>query len=236
LNWELILFDLDGTLVDSRAGIVHCMAAAFQAHGLPVPDERRIARVVGLSLELALERLLPEGKEHLVLQVTHSYREAAFAMRARPDFHEALFPGVRGMLDALRRPELHLGIATGKNLRGLRNTLELQGLTAYFSTLQTPDVAPSKPHPGMVERAIAECGVSHGGVVMIGDSTFDMEMAQNAGIPAVGVSWGHHAPEELQAAGAAVIVERASDLPDVLADLESGRARYGAGGEAGAGR
>jgi phosphoglycolate phosphatase len=216
VNWELILFDLDGTLVDSRAGIVHCTRRAFEAHGLAVPDEASIARVVGLSLELALERLLPEGAEHLVLEVTRAYRETALAMRTDPTYEEPLFPGIRAMLDGLRRPELHLGVATGKNLRGLRSALERHGLLGHFTTLQTPDTAPSKPHPGMVERAVAECGVESGRTIMVGDSTFDMEMAQNAGIPAVGVSWGYHTVRELRAAGAAVIIERAEELPDAL--------------------
>ncbi len=205
--------------MDSRAGIVHCTHSAFAAHDLPLPDEHRIARVVGLSLELALERLLPEGAEHLVLDVTRAYREAAFAMRAAPDFEEPLFAGVRELLQGLTRPELHLGIATGKNLRGLRNTLERHGLMTLFSTLQTPDLAPSKPHPGMVERAVSECGVAHSAAVMVGDSTFDMEMAQNAGIPAIGVSWGYHSVAELRAAGAAVIIDRPAELPAALQGL-----------------
>ncbi len=216
MDWQLILFDLDGTLVDSRAGILHCARHAFAAHGLPAPEDRRVARVVGLSLELALERLLPEGAEHLVLEVTRSYREAALALHADPAYDEPLFPGVREMLDDLRRPELHFGIATGKNLRGLRAALARHGLSGHFSTLQTPDTAPSKPHPGMVARAVTECGVDHRRTIMVGDSTFDMEMAQNAGIPAIGVSWGHHGDAELRAAGAAVIIERASDLPAAL--------------------
>jgi phosphoglycolate phosphatase len=220
VRFQLILFDLDGTLIDSRAGIVHCVERAFAAHDLPAPDERRIARTVGLSLELALERLLPEGAEHRVLEVTRSYREASLSLRADPAFDEPLFPGIRAVLERLERPDLHLGIATGKNLRGLRNTLERHRLSRLFTTLQTPDTAPSKPHPGMVEKAVAECGTDRAATVMIGDSTFDIEMAQNAGIPAIGVAWGMHPPEELRAAGARVIVQAASDLPDAIADLE----------------
>ena len=207
MNWELILFDLDGTLVDSRAGILHCTNSAFRALGLAPPEERQVARVVGLSLELALERLLPEGAEHRVVEVTKAYRDAAQEMRARPDFQEPLFPGVPSVLNQLSRPDVHLGIATGKNL------------TSLFSTLQTPDVAPSKPHPAMVERALAECGVGRKRCVMVGDSTFDMEMARNAGILAIGVSWGYHSPAELQAAGAAVIIDRPVDLPASLNEL-----------------
>ena len=219
MTWELILFDLDGTLVDSRAGILHCTNSAFHALGLTPPEERQVARVVGLSLELALERLLPEGAEHRVVEVTKAYRDAAQEMRARPDFQEPLFPGVPSVLNQLSRPDVHLGIATGKNLRGLRNTLDRHGLTSLFSTLQTPDVAPSKPHPAMVERALAECGVGRKRCVMVGDSTFDMEMARNAGILAIGVSWGYHSPTELQVAGAAVIIDRPVDLPASLNEL-----------------
>ncbi len=175
--------------------------------------------MVGLSLELALERLLPDGSEHLVVEVTRAYREAAQAMRARADFEEPLFPGVPSILNELALPDVHLGIATGKNLRGLRNTLDRHGLTHLFSTLQTPDVAPSKPHPAMVERALAECGVERQRTVMVGDSTFDMEMAQNADILAIGVSWGYHSSAELKAAGAAVIIDRPVDLPASLNDL-----------------
>lgn len=217
--FKLIVFDFDGTLVDSQLGIVRCMSEGFAAVGLPAPEARAVRRVVGLSLELAVARLLPPEAQEAVAPVAAAYRSAFLNWRADPAFHEPLFEGVAETLEQLDQPDVLLGVATGKNLRGLSAALERHGLAGRFATLQTPDHSPSKPHPGMLLRAMAEAGCYPDETVLIGDTTFDMEMAQNARSVSVGVSWGYHEVEELTAAGAHAVLERISHLPDKLAEL-----------------
>lgn len=217
--YRLIVFDFDGTLVDSQAGIVHCMGEGFAAVGLPAPAAEAVRRVVGLSLELAIARLLPAEAQDAVVPAAAAYRGAFLAWRDDPAFHEPLFEGVAETLERLDTPEVLLGIATGKNLRGLSASLERHGLRQRFTTLQTPDHSPSKPHPGMLRRAMDEVGCYPDETILIGDTTFDIEMAQNAGTISLGVSWGYHAPEELRAAGARAVLDAMTDLPDRLATL-----------------
>lgn len=220
--FRLIVFDFDGTLVDSQAGIVRCMAEGFAAIGLPPPQAADVRRVVGLSLELAIARLLPADAQDAVVATAAAYRRAFLAWRADPAFQEPLFEGVAETLAVLDRPEVLLGIATGKNLRGLSASLERHGLAGRFATLQTPDHSPSKPHPGMLWRAMETVGCNPCETVLIGDTTYDIEMAQNAGTVSLGVSWGYHGPEELRAAGARAVLSSMVDLPDSLARLAGG--------------
>ena len=219
-RWRLILFDFDGTLVDSQHGIRHCMTAAFEGHGLEAPDITRIRGVVGLALEVAIHELLPEDHRQHTPAVARRYREAAATLRNGDSFHEPLFDGVRETLQALDRPELCLGIATGKNLRGLQFSLEYHGLKERFFTLHTPDSAPSKPHPAMVQQATAACGCAPEETVVVGDTTFDMEMARAAGASGLGVSWGYHPVDRLWHAGAVEIINDFNSLIPTLQTLE----------------
>ncbi|MFQ5467780.1 MAG: HAD-IA family hydrolase [Kiloniellaceae bacterium] len=221
--YRLIVFDFDGTLVDSRAVIVRAMADGFAEAGLAPPSAAAVLRVVGLTLEIAIGRLLPEScGDDMIPAVAEAYRRSFFAQRTRPDFSEPLIAGAREVLRVLDRPEVCLAIATGKARRGLVACLEHHGLTHHFATLQTPDNAPGKPHPGMVCQAMAEVGAAPGETVVIGDTVFDMEMALNAGAWAIGVSWGYHEPDELLAAGASLVLDSFDDLPAALAGLGAG--------------
>lgn len=219
-RWRLILFDFDGTLVDSQHGIRHCMTAAFEGNGFAAPEMARIRGVVGLALEVAISELLPEDARRHTPAVAQRYREAALALRTSEAFHEPLFAGARETLKTLDRPELCLGIATGKNLRGLQFSLEHHGLREHFLTLHTPDTAPSKPHPAMVLDAMAACGCEPEETVVIGDTSYDMEMARAAKAGALGVSWGYHPVETLQAAGAQAVIKDFSELVPTLQKLE----------------
>lgn len=214
---KLVMFDFDGTLVDSQWAIVAAMGQAFQGAGLAAPDAEPVRRVVGLRLETAVADLLPEGAPQRVTEVAEGYRRAFTDLRRRPDFHEPLFPGIRELLDWLDRPEILLGIATGKNRRGLLHSLERHGLHGRFAVLKTADDGPGKPHPEILERAMAELGVEPDNTAMIGDTTFDMMMARSAGARAVGVSWGYHEAGELSAAGAHCVVETVEAIPSALA-------------------
>ena len=196
------------------------MTEAFVGHGVEAPEMARIRSVVGLALEAAIHHLLPEEHREHTPAVAQRYREAAATLRNGADFHEPLFDGVRETLRALDRPELCLGIATGKNLRGLQFSLQYHGLKEHFLTLQTPDIAPSKPHPAMVHQAMAACGSEPGETVVVGDTSFDMEMARAAGATAIGVSWGYHPVDQLHAAGATEVISDFKELIPTLQRLE----------------
>ncbi len=217
---RLVLFDCDGTLVDSQHNIVRAMREAFGAVGAPYPGDAATRAVIGLSLPRAMLTLAPEAPEETRARLATAYREAFFALRGEPDFHEPLFPGAREALEALRaREDIVLGVATGKARRGLDILLERFGLREHFTTLQTADDAPSKPHPGMILRAMEETGASAGRTLLIGDTTHDMLMAKNAGARGLGVRWGYHPPEALLESGAVEIARDFSETADLVEKL-----------------
>lgn len=222
LSPRLIVFDLDGTLVDSQHSIVASMSAAFQRSGRAAPSAREVRRVVGLALEEAIACLLPDGEREAASAMADLYRDAYFELVTQPEHCDPLFPGAVQALEALSTPETCLGIATGKGRRGLRIALERHGIERHFVTLQTADDSPSKPDPGMLLRAMAEAGAGPEATLMIGDTTFDMEMAGRAGTRAIGVGWGYHEPEELAAAGAAQVIARFEELRAAVSGLLDG--------------
>lgn len=200
---RLAVFDVDGTLVDSQALIIGAMAQAMEGAGLPVLDRDQVLSIVGLSLPLAVATLLPDQPEARQNEVVAGYR-AAFMSR-RMDDEAPLYPGARACLDALAdRDDLLLGIATGKSRRGLDAMLDHHRLRGRFVTLQTADNHPSKPHPAMLLAACDEAGVDPAAAVMIGDTSFDMQMALNARTAALGVGWGYHPAPALLDLGIAV--------------------------------
>jgi phosphoglycolate phosphatase len=221
---RLVVFDCDGTLVDSQHHIVDCMAAAFGEHGLAPPAAEAVRAVVGLSLAEAIGRLVPVGVAADLMRLTESYKRAFFALRQRPGMLEPLYDGVAATIEHLVEAGFLLGVATGKSRRGLDAVLAGHGLAHHFVTLQTVDSAPGKPDPTMLRQAIAEAGAAPETAVMIGDTTFDMEMAVRAGVPAIGVAWGYHPPDALQAAGAAIVVDRCSGLASAVEQLIGSRA------------
>jgi phosphoglycolate phosphatase len=212
----LVVFDCDGTLVDSQHGIVACMAAAFAAEGHAAPVAAAVRRVIGLPLAECVARLAPALEPGHHARIAEAYRDHFFLLRGRPDHDEPLFPGAREALDAIEAGGAQLGIATGKGRRGLLAVLERHGLAARFVTMQTGDHGPGKPHPAMLERAMDETGRGPAETVMIGDTVFDMQMARSAGTAAIGVAWGYHDPAELRAAGADLLVDSFAALVDAL--------------------
>lgn len=214
---RLAVFDCDGTLVDGQADICAAMAVAFGEAGLPAPDLAAVRRAVGLSLPMAVRRLLPETDGAVQARVIEAYKRAFQAARHEGRLGEPLFDGIREALDGLRARGWLLGVATGKSDRGLAFCLAGHGLDGHFVTLQTADRHPSKPHPAMLEAALDEAMVASGDAVMIGDTAYDMAMAVEAGVRAIGVNWGYHAAAELMAAGAEVVVNSPGELVEVLA-------------------
>lgn len=214
---RLVVFDVDGTLVDSQADILGAMGAAFASQGMTPPERDAVLGIVGLSLDVALPRLAPDLPTHAHGEMVAAYKQAYFELRSSKGTKESapLYPGARRAIDRLQaQPETLLGVATGKSRRGLDRLLEGHALGSVFVTQQVADHHPSKPHPSMLEAAMAETGVGPERAVMVGDTSFDMEMAKAAGIFAVGVSWGYHGADQLCAANA--IVDSFDQLDDVL--------------------
>ena len=219
---RLVVFDCDGTLVDSQHMIVAAMGAGFAAEGIEAPGAEAVRRIVGLSLPHAMAALRPEGDEAEWTALADAYRRAFFELRSQPEHHEPMYPGAAEAIEALDAAGYLLGVATGKSQRGLRAVLERVGLIDRFATLKTADDAPSKPHPAMLEQAMAEAGAGAAETVLVGDTTFDIEMAVNAHAHAIGVSWGYHPPEELMAAGARCVVASFAELVPEIAALSGG--------------
>ena len=213
---KLAVFDCDGTLVDSQHSIISSMDAAFDAHGVPRADRNAIRRVVGLPLLTAIQHLSPNHPPELVEAVRGDYGKAWHHLRETEGLNEPLFPGLLAVLDRLEQDGWLLGVATGKSRRGLDGTLESHSILERFVTLQTADRARGKPHPEMLLNAMDETGAAPSETVMIGDTTFDIEMACNAGAMAIGVSWGYHEVEELHLAGASEVIDAFDELPDLL--------------------
>jgi len=195
------------------------MVQACERNAVAAPAAEEIRRIIGLSLAEAVARLLPGAEPDLLARVIEDYKNGFAELRTRPDHYEPLFPGVMEALDALEADGWVLAVATGKSRRGLLAMVERHGLHGRFVSLQTADDNPGKPHPGMLRRAIAEAGARAEESVMIGDTSYDMQMGRSAGARTVGVGWGYHAAEELLASGADLVVEDYPQLVVTLAGL-----------------
>jgi phosphoglycolate phosphatase len=204
---RLAIFDCDGTLVDSGAPIYAALRACLEQNGIPAPPPAISRRVIGLSLTEAMAALLPDETADLHSRLADDYRRAFKDLRAAGAVEEPLFEGVLDLLDALDEDGWLLAVATGKSDRGLKYCLDQHGLHARFVSLQTADRHPSKPHPSMVEQAIADAGATPQTTIVIGDTSFDMAMAVNAGAIGIGAGWGYHEPRELIDAGAVGVAE-----------------------------
>jgi len=214
---RLAVFDCDGTLVDGQAAVCEAMEAAFTFAGLACPPRPLIRRIVGLSLPQAVRHLAPHAAEDDRRMVVEAYKDAFRSARTSGHLEEPLFEGIAELIERLATRGWALGVATGKSDRGLVACLAGHGLAGRFVTLQTADRHPSKPHPAMLEAALLEAGAAPGDAVMIGDTTFDIDMARAAGVRAIGVDWGYHTPQELREAGAETVVTSAAELGDYLA-------------------
>jgi len=213
---KLAVFDCDGTLVDGQADICDTMVQAFERATVPVPDRNDVRRIVGLSLPVAIRQLSPGISDNDAKSVVEFYKSGYFARREEGLLHEPLYDGIADLLASLKRNSWQLAVATGKSDRGLASVLAAHGLTDLFISLQTADRHPSKPHPAMLEAALFEAGVQPSDAVMIGDTTFDIDMARAANVRAIGVAWGYHEPHELVEAGAAAIASDVTELEQLL--------------------
>lgn len=214
---KLILFDCDGTIVDSQHAISAAMEAAFSAHGLAAPERSHIIEVVGLSLVSAVRELIPDREPDLINAIAETYKEAFATLRRKATHEEPMFPLARETIHALAaRPGVVLGIATGKSRRGVDAIIERENLHRLFETIQTADHHPSKPDPSMVHQAMSETGARPDETVVIGDTTYDMLMALNARAKAIGVTWGYHPRTALGASGAHALINCYCELPATI--------------------
>ncbi len=213
---DLVIFDVDGTLINSADIIIAAQTLTAAAHGLTYPGRERGFSIIGLSLDVALADLFgPVVPAH---ELSDTYKRIFNELRGTAGYDEPLYDGVADVLSDLSAwRETALGIATGKTHRGLEHVVELYGWRDLFATMQTADTAPSKPHPGMIHQAMAATGAPAARTVMIGDSVHDMRMAKAAGVAAIAVSWGFQPVEMLLEAGADVVAEHARELPELIA-------------------
>lgn len=193
-KYDLIVFDWDGTLMNSAAKIVRCFEAAINEVGVPYPDPMAIRHIIGLGLPEAIQALLPESDAATRERVIARYREH-FLHLDRTDTE--LFPGVIEGLEWLSARGYQLGIATGKARRGLDRALAQTRIAHLFSATRCADEAFSKPHPRMLEDVLEETGISRNKALMVGDTIYDLLMARNARVDAAGVTYGVHARDNL---------------------------------------
>lgn len=214
---QLLVFDWDGTLMDSVATIVACTQAAMSDLGFGELPEATIRGTIGLGLRETAEILHPGCDDELFARIMESYRKHWFGSgyRDRP----VLFRGVGPMLHALAEQGFLLAVATGKSRRGLDHVLEQTGLDSVFHATRTVDEAFSKPHPQMLLDILSDLGVRPEEALMIGDTTFDLEMARNARTASLGVCTGSHCREELERWNPVACLEEVVELPGWLAAL-----------------
>lgn len=219
---RLVLWDVDGTLVDTQHIIVQAFTMACQALSLTPPSAATIRSGVGLSLVESVAHALPDLAPETHVRLAEAYKDAYITLHARPDYSEDLFPGARQVLDDLDQAGYLLGIATGKARRGADRFIAHHGFEGRFVTIHSADEGPGKPHPRMCLDALRETGVDAANAVMIGDTTFDIRMARAAKMQAIGVSWGNHDPADLHGAGASHVIDSFDPLLDIVHRLTAG--------------
>jgi phosphoglycolate phosphatase len=205
---RLIVFDWDGTLMDSEAQIVSCLRAVLHDLSLEPLNDATLRNVIGLGLREAVDTLVPGRDEEFHQAFITRYREHWFNSG-----ESSLFSGVVDMLGAFRRQQLLLGVATGKSRRGLDRVLGETGLASCFDATRCADEAPSKPHPQMLLDLMDQLGVTPAQTVMVGDTEYDMEMATNAGVAKIAVTTGVHSEQRLNRHDPLVCLGRISDMP-----------------------
>lgn len=209
LRYELIVFDWDGTLMDSAAKIVRCFQAAAHDAEIASPPAEAIRHIIGLGLKDALDRLLPGTGEEVRARVIACYRKHFIELDTT---ETPLFPGVMQGLDRLSRAGFRLAIATGKARQGLDRVLSDSALSHYFCATRCADEAQSKPHPQMLHDLLELTDVSAERTLMIGDTTYDLQMAHAAAVGSVAVTYGAHDRATLMAHSPLACVDSFDDV------------------------
>ncbi|MES9854409.1 MAG: HAD-IA family hydrolase [Candidatus Thiodiazotropha sp. LLP2] len=213
MKFNLLVFDWDGTLMDSEARIVACVEAAVRDLDMPVPERGAISNIIGLGLREAVHQLFPESDDQLHLQIAARYRVHFFSDNEEPS---QLFEGARETLENLAERGYMLAVATGKGRQGLDHALKTTGLETFFHLTRCADETFSKPHPEMLNQILEVSGTYPGEALMIGDTEYDLEMALNAGMPSLGVTYGVHTPERLRKHTPLGCVDSITEIPGWL--------------------
>lgn len=213
---KLAVFDVDGTLVDSRVSIAEAMTGAFQAMALAPPDYDAIRAIVGMSLAPAIAALAPGADADDLARLKQEY-VAAFARKRAAGYRDPLYDGAEDLLRDLRGQGWLMGVATGKSRAGVTAIFAAHGLTDLFDAVHCADDGPGKPDPHMLNCGIAALGAAPARTIMIGDTSHDMSMARAAGVYAQGVDWGFHTEDEMLAGGAHHVARSFGELAEALA-------------------
>ena len=211
-DYKLIVFDWDGTLMDSAQKIVDCMHVAIQKSGLPQRSDAQIRHIIGLGMHEAIEHLFPDQVID-VKRLVAEYRDQFVSINQTVS---PLYGGVTEMLDILEEQGYWLAVATGKSRSGLNHVLQEMGMQQRFHGTKTADETASKPNPLMLQELMAECGYAAEQVLMVGDTEFDLLMAQAAGVDVVAVKGGAHSEEHLRNFSPLAVLDTAADLLDFL--------------------
>ncbi len=202
MSLRLVVWDLDGTIIDSRKIIQTAMVDAFNAMGFEPPEYERTRHIVGLSLHDGCQMLAPEGAgERDVTALVEAYRNAFIRYRQQPGFVEHLYEGAVELLETLANQNCLQAVATGKSHKGIESIFQMHDLARYFDTVWCADDGPGKPHPFMVEQAMKTLGCETDQTVMVGDAIHDIHMGRAAKVITHGVTWGFGERSELEAAG-----------------------------------
>ncbi|MDD1612063.1 MAG: HAD-IA family hydrolase [Methylococcaceae bacterium] len=212
-RFELLIFDWDGTLMDSIGWIVHCMQTAAEQAGCQIPPAEAAKDVIGLSITRAMDTLFPDAGPELREQLVRGYSQE---YASRPLGPEDLFAGVHEMLEELNGAGYRLAVATGKTRAGLQKALQATGTENLFYITRAADETASKPDPLMLQEIISHVDVPPARALMIGDSIHDLQMAQNAQISAIGVSCGAHSEEILQQYRPLLCLQHPADLLNII--------------------
>ena len=216
---KLVIFDLDGTLVDGAHAAIPAMQYAFETIGLPKPNDAQVRDMIGLSITPAIKHIINNFNkiravsDSEVEQIGDIYKNYFYQSRIAEKHPMPLYDGaLKALAELQTKDEILLGIATGNSRRGVNAFLDKHNLNNVFFTTQCASECPSKPHPEMIVQAMRDAGVEAEHAIMIGDTSFDMQMAKAANVYAIGVNWGYHSQADMQQAGADIIVDNFEQL------------------------
>ena len=222
---RLIVFDCDGTLVDSQQTIVTATHAALSAFAVPTPARKQILRNVGRPVEAAMRQHAPHVDDTILGEIIALFRETYHRLNQQNDRGQVMFDGMYELICALgQQADIALAIVTMKSRRGLNRVVDAYDIRRYFQSLKSADDGAGKPSPDLLLSAMDECGVTAADTIMVGDTSFDMMMAKAANVYAIGVAWGYQSVDEMEEGGADAIAHK----PDALAALLQSKRQGGA--------
>ncbi len=218
---RLLVFDCDGTLVDSQQAIITATETALSAFKMPLPERKQILRAVGLPADVAMRRHATGVDDTLLAEMADVFRETYHHLSQQNDKGQVMFDGMYDLICALAGEEdTLLGIVTMKSRRGLNRVVEAYDIRRHFQTLKSAEDGPGKPAPDLLLEAMAECDMNAASTMMIGDTSFDMMMAKGANVYAIGVAWGYQDVDELEAGGADIIAHTPEELAEILRSVK----------------